>query len=60
MKGKNVPLVKMYSEETLHDAVLAERERCAKIADKWAKDHTQSSECRLVAAYIRQGIRSGK
>lgn len=52
--------LKYFSELELEQALADERERCAKIADKWAKDHTQSSECRLVAAYIRQGIRSGK
>lgn len=37
-------------------AIMAERERCEKVADKWAGDAVQSPEVRLVAAYIRQGI----
>lgn len=55
-----MPIVKMYSEETLKEAVQAERERCMKIAHKWASDNTQRSECRLMASYITREIRTGK
>lgn len=46
--------------DAIKKAVEAERERCAMVADKWAKDDLQSGEIRLVAAYIRHSIRSGK
>ena len=42
------------------NAILAERQRCAAIADKWATDDLQSAESRLVAAYIRGSIRDKK
>lgn len=41
-------------------AILAERQRCADRADKWAKDDLQSGEVRLAAAYIRREIMSGE
>ncbi|MDE3797015.1 hypothetical protein I7G59_06655 [Sinorhizobium meliloti] len=40
--------------------ILAERQRCADRADKWAKDDLQSGEVRLAAAYIRREIMSGE
>lgn len=45
---------------TVARAILAERQRCADIASKWASDDIQHGESRLVAAYIRQSILSGK
>ncbi|UYE95767.1 hypothetical protein HAAEEKHM_00047 [Sinorhizobium phage AP-16-3] len=41
-------------------AILAERQRCADRADKWAKDDLQNGEVRLAAAYIRREIMSGE
>lgn len=40
----------------IKNAILAERERCAAIADKWAADDMQKPESRLVGAYINREI----
>lgn len=46
--------------ETFARAILAERERCAAVAKRWASDDMQSPEVRLVSAYIDREIRGFK
>jgi hypothetical protein len=37
-------------------AIMAERQRCAMMAGKWADDDLQNGETRLASAYIRREI----
>lgn len=45
--------------DAIENAILAERQRCADIATKWANDDLQNGEVRLVAAYINRSILFG-
>lgn len=42
------------------EAILAERQRCADVANGWAMDEIQHGETRLAAAYIRREILNPK
>lgn len=41
-------------------AILAERQRCAGIAQRWANDNHIAPEPRLIAAYINRSISHGE
>lgn len=45
-----------YRLQSIMAAVLAERQRCADVADKYATNDVHSGDVRLCAAYIRREI----
>lgn len=46
--------------DNIASAILAERQRCAGIAQRWANDNYQAPEPRLIAAYINRSISRGE